>query len=75
MRALASVVASALLVAATQLTWAGVIAVAVFCVLVFDANRRVHNVLQRMDNLNDRIDSQRESIEELKAIVTGDDKA
>lgn len=74
MRTVASIGASALLLAATPLTWAGVAAVVLFCLLVFDAQRRVRNVLGQLDDFNDRLDSQRESIEELKAIVTGDDQ-
>lgn len=77
MRPVASFAASATLLASTRLTWAGVVAVIVFCVLVVDAQRRVRDVLQKMDDVNDKLDEQAVVIEEIRGIVRrgGDDVA
>lgn len=71
MRSVASFAASAALLATSRLTWAGVIAVVVFCVLVIDAQRRVRDVLHYMDGVNVKIDEQAVFIDELKAEVRG----
>ena len=77
MRAIASLGASWALLATTRLTWAGVAAIVVFCVLVVDAQRRVRDVLQKMDAVNDKLDAQADTIDEIRGIVQrgGDDVA
>lgn len=73
MRSVASLLASTLLVASTRLTVAGVVATLIFCVLTYDASRRVKQVLNQMDGVNDRLDDQAEVIQEIRDLVTGGD--
>lgn len=75
MRTAGSILASVLLLASTRLTWAGLAAVAMFCVLVWDAQRRVRGVLRALDVVNDRLDTQADIIEEIRSIAAGPDEA
>lgn len=72
-RVTASISAS-LVLAASTLTWWGVLAIAVFGVLLVDLQRRVSDVLHQMDSVNERLDEQKKTVDDLKALVEGDTK-
>lgn len=70
-RSAATVVAGWLLLASTRLTWAGVIAVAIFVGLVWDAQRRIRRLLTRMDALEGKANRLGDDIDDLTSLVTG----
>ena len=68
----AGTIAAAIVYAATQITWVGVAALVVFAVLIAEVGRRVGKVLAGMDDVNDKLDAQKQAVDAIRALITDD---